>query len=74
MKFRCWDEDRHEEADGLEIEADEPEEAAEKFCERRFSSDSYPQHRTVHVLALEVRIFDVETRQTPEFHATARRA
>ena len=76
MKYRCWDVERHEETDGAEfgeIEAVTHADAAEKFCERRFSSDSYPQHRVIRVLALDLKDFNVETRNSPEFHATEKR-
>lgn len=77
MKYRCWDVEMHEETDGMEIgeidDAHTPQEAAEKFCERRFSSDSYPQHRVIRVLALDLKDFNVETRNSPEFHATEKR-
>lgn len=73
MKFRCWDEDCQEESDGLEVEAVDAKNAAELFCEKRFAQDSYPQHRTVHVLALDVKVFDVQTRANPEFEASEQR-
>lgn len=73
MRYRCWDEDCQEESDGLEIIEDTAKRAAEVFCEKRFAQDSYPQQRTVHVLALDVKVFEVQTRSTPEFEAEERR-
>ena len=73
MRYRCWDEECQEESDGLEIEEADARRAAEVFCEKRFAQDSYPQQRTVHVLALDVKVFDVQTRSTPEFEATETR-
>jgi len=73
MRYRCWDEDCQEESDAFEIEEDSAKRAAEVFCEKRFHLDSYPQHRTVHVLALDVKVFEVQTRSTPEFEAEERR-
>lgn len=73
MRYRCWDEDCQEESDGLEIVEDTAKRAAEVFCEKRFAQDSYPQYRTVHVLALDVKVFEVQTRSTPEFEAEERR-
>jgi len=73
MRYRCWDEDCQEESDGLEIVEDTAKRAAEVFCEKRFAQDSYPQQRTVHVLALDVKVFEVQTRSTPEFEAEERR-
>ncbi len=72
MKFRCWDPEMHDEDDALEIEAPTAREAAGQFAEKRFRDDSYPQRRTVNVLALDVRTFDVATEMDPSFVANER--
>ncbi len=69
MRYRCWDDSIQEESDGLEVDAGDAKEAAEFFCEKRFAQDSYPQQRTVHVLAIELKVFYVQTHSTPEFEA-----
>jgi hypothetical protein len=74
--FMCWDPDMHEEADAIAVKADDHEAAAEKFAERRFASDSYPQHRDVMVkLGDEApRALEVFTRSEPVFEAREKRA
>ena len=73
MQFRCWDEERQDESEALLIEAPTAKTAAEMFCEKRFSQDSYPQHRTIHVAQWAPVVFEVETRNSPEFIASERR-
>jgi hypothetical protein len=62
MTFRCWAENENEERDGTSVEADDGEEAAEKYAEIYF--DAYAE--TPEKITISTRQLGVTPEPAPE--------